>query len=266
VKWAFCSDGTLTISGSGEMDNYEPPEGSNSVPWKNYESSITTIVVQEGVTNIGENAFSGCTALSSVSLPNSVTRIGIDAFFICRSLSSITLPSSLTNIGKDAFAGCTGLTSITIPANVTSIGTWAFLSCTGLTSVTNLAVTPQSIESDVFHGLTIGNVSLTVPAGSVALYKAAPVWKDFLSIKGTTTAIETVEKENLAVYPNPVENELFIQSDKPVEKVEIFTASGRVVVSCYSSVINVSHLPKGIYIVRILLAGNQSVVKKIIKK
>jgi uncharacterized protein YjdB len=260
LTWTLCPDGTLTISGSGAMTNYEW-----SVPWGNYKDRITTIVVQSGVTSIGERAFFNCTALTSVSLPNSVTSIEYGAFWGCGSLSSITLPSSLTNIGQQAFDYCSSLTSITIPASVTTIGNAAFTYCTGLRSITNLATTPQNIENNnVFLYVTIRNISLIVPSASLSKYQTAPVWRDFFDIKGYT-ATEAIERNQPEVYPNPVENELFIQSDKPVEKVEIFTASGHLVVSTPLTTINVSHLPKGIYIVRVL-AGNQSMVKKIIKK
>ncbi len=78
------------------------------------------------VTSIGEFAFSGCTGLTSVTIPKSVTSIGGSAFSGCTGLTSVTIPSSVTEIGEEAFRGCTGLTSVTIPNSVTSIGFSAF--------------------------------------------------------------------------------------------------------------------------------------------
>ena len=91
-------------------------------------------VIPNNVTNIGDDAFAGCSGLTSITIPNSVTSIGDYAFRGC-GLTSITIPNSVTSIGDDAFAGCSGLTSITIPNSVTSIGGGAFNGCSGLTSI-----------------------------------------------------------------------------------------------------------------------------------
>jgi len=87
-------------------------------------------------TIIGDGAFSGCTGLTSVTIPASVTIIGDGAFSGCTGLTSITIPNSVTSIGEWAFSDCTGLTSVTIPGSVTSIEESAFYLCGSLTSVT----------------------------------------------------------------------------------------------------------------------------------
>ena len=85
---------------------------------------------------IGDYAFSGCSSLTSLTLPSSVTSIGGHAFEKCSGLTSLTLPSSVTSIGEFAFRYCSGLTSLTIPSGVTTIDYYAFADCSGLTSLT----------------------------------------------------------------------------------------------------------------------------------
>ena len=87
------------------------------------------------VTEIGENAFLGCSGLTSITIPNSVTEIRYGAFWGCKGLTSVTIPNSVTSIGSTAFYCCEGLTSITIPNSVTEIGNQAFDICSGLESI-----------------------------------------------------------------------------------------------------------------------------------
>ena len=124
---------TLTISGTGSMANYD--YWNSYAPWYNYRSEIIKVIIEDGVTSIGDYAFRECSGLTSVTIPNSVTSIGRAAFRECRGLTFVTIPNSVTSIGVAAFSGCSGLTSITIPDGVTSIGESAFYDCSGLTSV-----------------------------------------------------------------------------------------------------------------------------------
>ena len=98
-------------------------------------SGLTSVTIGNGVTSIGKYAFSGCIGLTSITIPDSVTSIGHYAFPNCSGLTSITIPNSVTSIGNSAFSSCSSLTSITIPDSVTSIGTSAFDDCSGLTSI-----------------------------------------------------------------------------------------------------------------------------------
>ncbi len=122
-------DGVLTISGSGDMWDYE--RWHNNSSWR----SVNKVVIEDGVTYIGHSAFSECNNLLSVEIPPSVTSISNKAFFECSSLTSVEIPSSVTSIGISAFSGCSSLKSIKISSGVTSIGDSAFYRCSSLTSV-----------------------------------------------------------------------------------------------------------------------------------
>ena len=129
--------------------------------------SLTSITIPESVTSIGEYAFSGCYSLTSITIPESVTSIGEDAFSGCSSLTSITIPESVTSIGEDAFSGCSSLTSITIPEGVTSIGEYAFNGCSSLTSIT-IPNSVTSIGSFAFSGCS-SLASITIPEGVTSI-------------------------------------------------------------------------------------------------
>ena len=119
-------DGTvLTISGNGKMANYYGLNFHTNAPW-GYE--ITQVIIEDGVTNISQYAFYGCSELQTISIPGSVQQIDKHAFDYS-GLTSITLPEGLTKIGEGAFNQCTSLRSVTLPNSLTEIGDWAFQSC-----------------------------------------------------------------------------------------------------------------------------------------
>lgn len=145
-----------------------------------YCSGLTSVTIPDSVTTIGNAVFFDCSGLTSVTIPNSVTSIESYAFSGCTGLTSVTIGNSVSSIGDNAFANCLGLTSITIPNSVTSIGVGAFSSCVNLTSVTVNWNTPLPISSNVFYGVTLGSVTLNVPAGHGEFYDATSVWTDFI--------------------------------------------------------------------------------------
>ena len=128
--------------------------------------SSSTYTIPQGITAIGDEAFSSCSSLTSVSIPDSVTSIGDYAFFFCDSLTSVSIPDSVTSIGDSAFSYCKSLTSVSIPDSVTAIGDSAFSSCESLTSVT----IPDSVTAigDYAFG-DCSNLTLTVSRNSYAL-------------------------------------------------------------------------------------------------
>lgn len=133
IKWSFDSKtGTLTISGTGEMDDYV---WSSDVPWYRYMRNISSVTINKGITSIGKCAFWGCSSLTSITISSSVTTISSWAFNSCSSLTNITIPNSVTSIGESAFEDCKNLKKIIIPNNVIFIGDAAFWNCFSLEKV-----------------------------------------------------------------------------------------------------------------------------------
>ena len=134
VNWNYVeASQTLIISGTGEMKNIALLK---SAPWKEFKKNIQTVIIENGVTTIGNYAFNNCSRLTSVTIPNSVTSIGEGTFSGCMGLTSVTIPNSVTSIGNEAFYGCSKLKSIEIPNSVTTIGRRAFIHCSSLESIT----------------------------------------------------------------------------------------------------------------------------------
>ena len=142
ITWTLSEDGILTISGTGKMDDYngsyneEDDEYFCNTPWFNQRDKIKNIVIENGVTSIGNYAFYSCSNLTSVTISNSITNIGHSAFEYCSSLAHVTIPTSVLSIGNNTFGFCTSLSSINIPNSVTSLADFAFYGCSNLTSVT----------------------------------------------------------------------------------------------------------------------------------
>ena len=130
LTWEVSCDGVLTISGEGEMANWDK---YHHHPWGSFD--VKSVVIKEGVTSIGDYAFRDCFQIRFISIPNSVKYVWGYAFLGCNGLESVDLGSSVTNIGSYAFEGCTALTSVVIPKSVTSIGEAPFRGCSSLESI-----------------------------------------------------------------------------------------------------------------------------------
>ena len=162
ITWRLTKDGTLYISGQGDMPDY----GWDKIPpWRDF--SINKVVVQKGITGIGSFAFGDCSSLSSIEIPEGVTSIGYSAFEYCSSLSSIKIPEGVTSIGFHAFGDCSSLSSIKIPKGVTSIEGSAFEGCSSLSSI-EIPKGVTSIESGVFENCSSLS-SIEIPKGVTSI-------------------------------------------------------------------------------------------------
>ena len=196
AKWYYeAGTGLLSIEGTGEIKGNSY---SGSGPWYSFREAIQIVRISDGVTNIPDYAFFGCTALSDITIPDSVTSIGFSAFTACKALTSVAVPSSVTSIGQAAFSNCTALTSFIvdesnpafcsdaygvlynkdktsilqyttgnartefkIPSSVTEIARCAFGYCPTLVSVT-IPNSVMSIASAAFCSCT-ALTSITIP-------------------------------------------------------------------------------------------------------
>ena len=189
INWTLSDDGTLTITGTDMPDYKCVWQNVTDAPWDSYKQEIKKVVIENGVTNIGNYAFYVCSGLTSVTIPHSVTSIGEQAFSWCSSLISVTIPNSVTSIGDYAFKCCSGFTSITIPSSVTSIGKAAFSNCSSIKEIYSWNNIPPSacdngiLNSDnTFSGVNTTHTKVFVPEGAADAYKFAGGWKNFANI------------------------------------------------------------------------------------
>ena len=214
VMATLSDDGTLTISGNGEMKDWEK---SYVVAWDSNRENIKNVIINNGVTSIGNYTFSDCRSLTNITIPNSVTSIGDYAFYGCENLINITIPNSVTSIGNFAFCMCTSLTSINVDSNnekymsdngvlytkdkktliqypskkekteyiilqgTTSIGNYAFHYCTNLTNIT-IPNSVTSIGDDAFYICT-NLINITIPNSVTSIgYRAFYLCKSLTNI------------------------------------------------------------------------------------
>ena len=164
LTWSLSADGTLTISGTGPMYDYNYDGNGETAPWGDL---ITSAVLEDGVTNIGQWAFVNCVSLTAVTIPDSVASIGNNAFYNCSSLTGVTIPGGVTAIEADTFRECSSLRSVDIPEGVTVIRVSAFYGCGSLSSV----VIPEgvaSIGSAAFYNCT-NLASVTIPSSVTSI-------------------------------------------------------------------------------------------------
>ncbi|MCL2023593.1 MAG: leucine-rich repeat protein, partial [Oscillospiraceae bacterium] len=208
--WSFNSNtATLTLTTNDGTtawrDNTSPYYPFPDFTWEDVE----TVVIEDGVTIIGDMAFGGCINLSTLTFPEGITTIGISAFANCKKLTSLTLPEgvitignaafadcdmlssvilpeSLVTVGQSAFANSKELTDITIPKNVTGLGSWAFEGCIKLESITFAVEIPPLLGSAVFSGAT-ALATMYIPYGTTAAYQTE------LLLSGNPTTFSLIE-------------------------------------------------------------------------
>ena len=164
-NWAdgvlYIEDCLIRAKASSTSGAYQIKPGTRIIAGSAFEScsELTSVMIPDSVTSIGESAFNSCTGLTRVTIPDSVTEIGAFAFGVCTGLTSVTIPSSVTNVSEAAFYRCTGLTSVTIGSE--GISHIAFSNCTALKSVTMLDGV-KYIQMSAFNGCS-SLTDVTIP-------------------------------------------------------------------------------------------------------
>ena len=156
ATWTLSEDGVLTVSGTGPMADANHIQKPS---WSEYSDSIESVVVEKGITtlgnyvfyelaalkevalpdslvSIGDGAFGACGALTEITVPEGVVTLGDEVFYLCRALTDIRLPGSLESVGRKCFIGCSSLRSVVLPRGMTSVGSYAFMECEKLLTVT----------------------------------------------------------------------------------------------------------------------------------
>lgn len=182
---------TLTIEGSGAMNNYDD---YYHCPWWDYRFDIRWIHIGDGVTSIGDHAFYSICYMSSIELPSSLTYIGKYAFYSNKSLTSLTIPNSVTTIGESAFMDCETLATVELPSSITKLDKSVFWGCTSLTSIT-IPNSVTDIDNYTFHECT-GLTSITLPSSLTFIGN--------YSFEGCTSLTSvTIPKNVKTIYFNP---------------------------------------------------------------
>lgn len=196
LSWTLDDAGTLTISGTGEMNDYSYWEG---------RADIKNVIIEEGVTDISTEAFDNCDNLVSVSIPSSVTLIAYGAFYDCDSLASITIPAGVTTISDRAFYGCDNLTDITLSANITSLGMEVFTGCNSLENLTITEGVTTIIEKAFAYCSNLKKVTIPASVNSIG----ANAFEGCFNLKTDGVYITDLEAWCKITFENPSANPLW---------------------------------------------------------
>ena len=209
VTWEFYSDGTLKITGDGNMDSYKHTGDENRAPWwKDYCDELQRVEIAHEVRTIGSGAFSGCSVLESVSFSNEseMNSIGAYAFYGCVSLTSADIPQGVRRIEQETFADCSQLQSVNLPDGLNAIGYRAFSDCEKLLQI----VIPESVQyigQSAFKNCGLESLEIrirAVPDGKD--WEQKHFIDDFPCLKSEASSLKNTDfplkLQNGGAYPN----------------------------------------------------------------
>jgi len=233
--------------------NTIPLTAFTPVPPNNYTQNLQTITLPSTITSIDNQAFYGCTGLTTVIIPSTVlTTMVSGAFYGCANLTSINIPSSVISLGASVFFGCSKLTSINIPSSVTLIGNAAFSGCSGLTTIYANNVIPVNLSSALytFNNVNKSTCILHVPIGSTAAYQAAVVWQDFSIAEGLSSDVKNTTSSQIKVYTH--DSNIVVEGTSAGEIISVYALNGLKMQTILSQGERITILVKsnGVYLVK----------------
>lgn len=182
IMWVLNeSTNVLTFTGTGEMEDFKLANNA----WRNsYKTTVTKVVIGEGITTIGDGSyphgyFIEMSGLTEVTLPSTLKTIGSAGFQDCINLASITLPEGMETIKANGIRNCKKITSVTLPSTLTTIGSEAFADCSGLRDVYIAGGEHISTASNAFNYITTGNITLHVNGDLYDWAKTTAPWSGF---------------------------------------------------------------------------------------
>lgn len=242
--WTLTDEGTLTVT-----KDYVWTDQSSTQGWYENKTDIKNVIVSDGVTKIGLNAFYGYTTIESLSLPDGLTEICGGAFYGCTKLKELNLPESLTRI--DGFGNCTGLTRVSLPKNVEVIYDYAFRGCTGLKTVVSLSESKPVWFGD--QAFPKNQCALYLPDAIVDVYWVAQTWgklfDDIRPLSSMPTSIKELDGGEVRISVSA--GKVTVEG---ADKVEVYDLTGRKMTAA-------SPLPAGAYVVSTSKGSAKIIVK-----
>lgn len=246
ASWKL-EDGILTISGRGDMQDLN---SCDDQPWANVRFDVTSIIVEEGITSIGNKCFRNLSNVTDVSLPTSLVRIGKDAFLFT-SLEQIHLPDNLEVIEEGAVSNLTSLTGeLFLPNSITEIGRAAFYGCSGLTGTLKLPASLTTLGEMAFKDCSGFTGELMIPSGVEAVAQGA--FSSCYHLSGTLTLSEGVKivEQNAFYGCSQIETINLPSTVERIKSTSFSQCSSVQSVLCHGSLDSISYrnLPRGIRI------------------
>ena len=242
------------------------PQSVNKIKDKAFANcnNLTDVIIMGGSTTLffdySCDPFAGCGNIETVCLDRNLSyysHVSNECLFRGKTkLTKLTIGDYVTKIGSNLFYGCGGLLSVHFPSSIEEIGDYAFYGCCGLKEITCYSIDPPTIYANTFGGCgkSIPNCTVyVIVCEFLSKYENAPFWKNFSEIKCCVESIDETPLTQIAVYPNPTSDEIFIQSELKIEKVEVYSLIGTLLISKndFSVKISVSTLSQGVYLLKV---------------